>query len=354
MIKLDGSYLEGGGQIVRTALALSTITQKGFEVDKIRLGRPKPGLKMQHMHCIEALQDLCNAKAEGAELGSVYLKYEPGKIEAKTLDIDIGTAGSITLLLQSLLIPCFFAEKIVNLNIIGGTDTKWSMPVDYLKEVLLPQLKKYADINLKLEKRGYYPKGGGKVSLKIKPKYSLETISDAKKIDLVEQGNLMQIKGVSHASENLQMAKVAERQADSAKNILNKFKCPIDIATEYPQTFSSGTGIILWAKFANKQGEIDYVNPVILGADGLGEKGKRAEIVGQEAAQKLAKEIESNAPVDRHLADNLLPFMALNTPSKIKVSEITNHCKTNMYVIEKFLPVKFKIKDNLIECVKLN
>jgi len=229
MIELDGSYGSGGGQIVRTALALSTITQKAFEVTDIRKGRDKPGLKNQHLYCIKALEELCNAKSEGAELGSTYLKYWPGKIKGQTISIDIGTAGSITLLLQSLLIPSIFADSKVRLKITGGTDVIWSPQFDYLNNIVIPQLKRYADIEVSLIKRGYYPKGGGKVDIKIKPKFNLDNKKEAPSINLTEQYNLIQIKGISHASLDLQKGEVAERQARSAKLILNKLNCPIQI-----------------------------------------------------------------------------------------------------------------------------
>ncbi|MBW2981127.1 RNA 3'-terminal phosphate cyclase [Candidatus Woesearchaeota archaeon] len=356
MIKLDGNYGEGGGQIVRTALALSTITQKPFEVDNIRKGRCNAGLKAQHLNCIKALEKLCNAKAEGAKLASEYLKYYPRKIKGQTLEVDIGTAGSISLLLQSLLIPCFFADKNVRLRIIGGTEGKWAMPYDYLKEILVPQLKRFCDkIDVKLVKRGYYPKGGGIVDIKIIPKYKLadfsnfdefyKKVKEENKIELIEQGNLMQIKGVSHASLGLQNAKVAERQANSAKNILNKYKCPIDIRAEYADTLSPGTGVTLWAIFSKDKDDINEKNPIRLGADALGERGKPAEKVGKEAASNLIKEIESKASVDSHLADQILPFLALTKDSRIKVSEITNHCRTNIYVIEQFLGKLFEIDE---------
>src|SRR3989344_1907039 len=206
MIKIDGSYLEGGGQIVRTALALSSITQKAFEIYDIRKGRPTPGLKNQHLYCVKALEELCGAVAEGDELGSTELKYYPKKIVAKNLDIDIETAGSITLLLQSLLLPSMFASKPITISVTGGTDVKWSMPFDYFNSILLPQLQRFAKVEAKLLKRGYYPKGSGKVEIKISPKFKLNDFSvfeefhnhlkqNAKPYNLIEQHNLIQIKG---------------------------------------------------------------------------------------------------------------------------------------------------------------
>ena len=364
MLKLDGDYLEGGGSIARVALALSTITQRPFEIVDIRKNRPQPGLKSQHLFCIKALEKLCNAKAEGAELGSTYLKYIPGKIEGKAIDIDIQTAGSIPLFLQSVLLPSMFANKSVRLNIIGGTDGKWAAPIDYFKEVFLPQLQKYAGIECRLIKRGYYPKGNGKVELKIKPKYKISDFENfdkfhshlkenAPKISLVERGYLMQIKGISHASSGLEDANVAERQAKAAEMSLKNYNCPVNIRIEYNKTLSTGSGITLWAIFSKNKDEIDIVNPIILGADALGEKGKKAEIVGADAANNLIKEIESKAPADKHLADQILKFMALASKSKIKTSMLTGHANTNIYAIEKFLGKTFEIneKENIISTI---
>ncbi len=356
MIQLDGSYLEGGGSIARVALALSTLTQQPFEINNIRKNRPQPGLKNQHLFCIKALEKLCNAKSEGAALGSTGLKYWPGKINGKTIDIDIETAGSITLFLQSVLLPSMFADKAVKFNIVGGTDVAWSPPYDYLANVFLPQIRKYANVECKLIKRGYYPKGSGKVQLAIKPIYKISDFSsfsefhdnlknNAGKINLAEQGYLIQIKGISHASTDLQNAQVAERQAKSAEMILNKYNCPIKIDLNYNETLSTGSGIALWAIFSKDQNEIDASNPIRLGADALGERGKKAEIVGEEAAKKLSAEIESKAPVDMHLADQLLQFLAL-TGGKIKTSKITAHTKTNVYTIEKFLGKTFEIGEH--------
>ena len=358
MIRINGAYLEGGGQIVRTALALSTITQKPFEVYDIRKGRKDSGLKNQHLYCVKSLQELCNANVEGAELGSFYIKYYPKRLVAKNLNIDIETAGSITLLLQALLLPSMFVSKPITITIAGGTDTKWSMPFDYFNNVLLPQLQRFAKIEAKLLKRGYYPKGNGRVEIKINPMLKLNEFSsfdefqnhlkqNINKINIVEQHFLIQIKGISHASMDLQNAKVAERQAESAENVLKqKYNAPISITTQYQDTLSTGSGITLWAIFSKNREDIDENNPIRVGADSLGEQGKRADIVGEESAKNLIKEIESKAPVDSHLADQILPFMALIGNSKIKVSEITNHCRTNIYTIHQFMGEIFKVDEN--------
>lgn len=344
MIKIDGSYLEGGGQILRTALALSAITKKPFEIDNIRKGRCDSGLKNQHLYCIRALEQLCNAKAEGAEAGSERVIFVPGEIKPKTLDINIETAGSITLLLQSLLLPCFFANGRSKLNIVGGTDVSWSMPVDYFREILLPHIRKYADINFFMARRGYYPKGNGRVEIGIRPAFNFDDKEQADDLDMTEQGRLMQIKGISHASYDLQKAEVAERQSSSAESALKKLNCAVDIQNEYCKTVSTGSGITLWGIFSKDGESIDNANPIRIGADSLGEREKRAEEVGKEAADRLINEISYKAPVDEYLADNLIPYIALfGRNSKFRAAKISNHCLTNIYVVEKFLDVKFEI-----------
>jgi RNA 3'-phosphate cyclase len=355
MIRIDGSSGEGGGQIIRTALALSTLTGKPFEITEIRKNRPKPGLKAQHLFCVRSLKELCHAVVIGDELGSERLVYEPHEIEFKNMSIDIGTAGSITLLLQALLPALIFSDKKISLKITGGTDTMHSMPADYFMSVFLPQLKKYADIDAELISRGYYPSGGGQLNLKISPRYNMTMFPDLfkenNKIDLTEQGTLVLIKGISHASKDLMKAEVSQRQEISARFNLSKLGAPVRIESEYTETSSTGSGITLWAIFA-KGDEINFDNPVILGSDALGEKTKRAEKVGAEAAENLIREINSKTAADFHLADQLLPYMAF-FGGRIKTSEITEHTKTNIAIIEKFLDVKFTVKGDIIESINI-
>ncbi|HME87136.1 MAG TPA: RNA 3'-terminal phosphate cyclase, partial [Candidatus Nanoarchaeia archaeon] len=319
-------------QIVRTALGLAALTKKAFHVTNIRKGRTKPGLKKQHLETINALKTLCNAEVSDYELGSDELTFDPGTFKPQKLSIDIETAGSITLVLQSLLIPSIFSDKKTTLTIKGGTDVPGSMPFDYFRQILLPQLEKYAKIECNLIRRGYAPKGNGMIELGITPK------DKSQQIILPEQEPLLAIKGSIHTSQNLLKRDVGERIRQSAEDALKVLKSPISITTSHSETLSDGCVITLWSVHGTE--ERDMRNPIQLGADMLGEIHMPAEDVGKLAAKNLIAEIKSEAAVDKHCADNLIPYLGL-VGGKIKTSEITKHTLANIYVTEKFLNVVF-------------
>jgi RNA 3'-phosphate cyclase len=330
MIEIDGSYLEGGGQIIRTTIALSAITGKSCKIFNIRSGRKNPGLQAQHLKGIEATAKLCDAELKNARIGSQTIEFVPKKIKGNHFSIDIGTAGSIALVLQTLVLPAIHAEEEVVLEIIGGTDVPWSPNIEYFQEVFCRNVNKMGiEIESEILKYGFYPKGGGKVKVKITP---------CKKLipwNCIERGNVKRYDIRSIVSKSLEKAKVAERQIEGAKKIIPNFDCEY---FEYVDTFSPGSTAHIHAHCDNS----------VIGATIFGEIGKPAEKVGEEAAISLMKQINSNACLDEHMADQILPYIALAGNSKVSVAEITNHCKTNMWVIEKFLPVKFEIKEKII------
>ena len=207
MMEIDGSYGEGGGQIVRTAVALAAVTGTSIRVSKIRQGRPKPGLAPQHAQAILALAGICNAKTAGIEPGSSEITFEPGMIKGGSYRVDIGTAGSITLLVQCLLPAMIRADGPITLKVTGGTDVRWSPTMDYFKRVFLPALCEFgAQVKVDSMRRGYYPRGGGSVILTVNPGNLKPAHLKPKEAGIVE--------GVSHCS-NLP-EHVARRQADSA------------------------------------------------------------------------------------------------------------------------------------------
>lgn len=354
MITIDGSHLEGGGALVRTALALSTLTGKEFEITNIRSGRPDPGLKAQHLTAINLLKQMSNAETNEISLGTTNLQFKPGKIKRGIYECDIGTAGSISLLLQAVTLPCLFAPGKVTIKVKGGTSGKWQASVDYLQNILLPQLHRFVEkIELKILKHGYFPIGGGEVHLEITPRFgnNLSLLDElpfkAAAINLTKQGEIEQIRGVINLSSELEDKMVAMRIESSAKNILSPHGVPMNIRTEYVTSHSVGGEVLLWAIFSQNN-IVDFDNPVILAGDALIEKNKKSEDIGKEAAEKLQKEIGSRATVDHYLADQLIPYMALLPGSKILPSEISLHTKTNIYVAELFLPVGYIIKDKKI------
>ncbi len=336
MIEIDGSYGEAGGQILRTVVALSAITGKPVKIFNIRAKRCNPGLQVQHLESIRAVAQLCNAKTKGAELGSTQIEFHPEKISAKRIEIRISTAGSVALSLQGLMFAALHAPQPVEIDIKGGAVAgKWAAPVNYTKYVLLPVLEKMnCHAELQIKKYGYYPKGGAEVFVKIFP-------SDLKPLRLEEKGALLSIKGISHASSALASKKVAERVAEAAgKTIFEKLKVRPNIEIKYADAACPGCGIELFANYEN----------TVLGSDGLGELKKSAEQVGEEAAKKLIGYCNSDACLDVHMADQILPYLALaKGESKVSLAEITNHCLTNIWVIEKFLPVRFSVQGNLGE-----
>ncbi len=341
IIKIDGGYLEGGGQILRTACALSAITQKPCHIFNIRQSRPKPGLMPQHLLGIQALAHLCDGKLDGDFFGSKEIKFYPQKIRPQNLNVKIGTAASVTLILQTLIPAALCAEgnKSVKITLDGGAfDTFFSPTFDYFQYVFLKILEKIgAKIEINILQRGYYPEGKAKLEITISPLCSAE--QRAEQINFLERGELRKILVISGASEFLKNKKVAERQIMGVKEILGKLKLPFEEKIEYYPTQCPGSQICLIAEFAD----------TIIGTDNLGKLGKRAEDVGKEAALDLLKEQKSRACLDKHMADQILPYLALlGKKNSAEVSEITNHCKTNILVIEKFLPGKFQIKNNLI------
>lgn len=347
MITLDGAYGEGGGALVRVALALSTLTNQPFEVKNIRAGRAEPGLKAQHFTAIEALKKISAAKSSDVQVGSTEFWFEPGIIKAGRYDIDIGTAGSISLLLQALLLPCMFARGKVALKITGGTCGKWQASVDYFQNVLLPVLQPLVKkINLKILRRGYYPKGAGEIILEVSPKYSLTQLHQIKPLIIDRRGTVEQVRGIINVSADLADKQVAERICKAAENKLRSLNVPITIRIEYANSQSTGGELLLYAVCRNQNMLMH------LGGSSLVEKSKSSEQIGQAAAAMLLQELSLEVAVDHYLADQLIPIMAIVPDSKIKAI-VSDHTLTNIYVVEKFLPIEF-VREGLFITSKFN
>jgi len=332
MLEIDGSYHEGGGQILRTAAALSVVTKKPIHVFNIRKNRSEPGLKTQHLEGIKALADSCGAKLDGAKIGSTEIRFEPGDLFKKEIDIKIPTAGSIGLLFQTLKIPFLHSKHPVTVNVDGGaTFNKWAPPVPYTQHVLLPILEKMGcKIDIEIDKHGFYPVGGAKVKMKFEP------CKKIKPLMLEDFGSVKKISGLSVASTHLGKARVAERQAESALKLIEQAGYKTEITSHTIDTKSPGSGIILW---------VTTTKGAIFGSDILGERGSPAEYIGNEVAKELLKNIETESTTDEHLCDQILPFMALaDGESIITTPKITAHSETNIWVIKKFLNASFSVE----------
>lgn len=343
-IVIDGSIGEGGGQIVRTSLFFSTLLGVGIEIKNIRAKRSPSGLKKQHLGVIKALKYITNANVEGAYEGSNHLIFEPKTLKSGAYRINLETAASIPLFLQTVLPLAFFIPKRFLIAVKGGTDVENSPTIDWVQNVFLPYLEPLAKrVSLRVIRRGFYPEGGGFVSLQVESKlsYPLYGIKEIKtfigqniNLHRLERGRISKIWGISVAHKFLQERKVAERQRLGAIEYLKKaWNRKASIYNFYVDADSIGTSITLW--LTDTKGNL-------LGSDSLGKKGKLAEIVGEEAAQKLVEDWESGATVDRHLADHLIPLLALGGGA-IKVPQITDHLTTNIEVAKYFVGDVFEI-----------
>ncbi len=334
MITIDGSRGEGGGQVLRTSTALSVILGQPCKIINIRSNRSSPGLREQHLQGLNALAKLCNGSVKNAFVGSKEIEFYPGNKFENEIGINIGTAGSVTLVLQSLMVASLAAKKSLSITINGGaTNTKWSPPIDYTQNVFLPLLEKMGfSAELKIKTRGFYPKGGAEITCKLDPPNKL------KNLELTAHGDVKCVKGISVCA-NLPVD-AAERKKNSAEKILNDAGYETNIKTEISKPHSTGSALILWAECENS----------IIGSDSLGELGKPAENVGKEAAENMVKLLADGFSLDPHAADQIIPYIALTEgKSSITVPETTLHTMTNMDVCEKFLGVKFYSEKNKIE-----
>jgi len=325
-IEIDGSYGEGGGQILRTALALSAILRKPFTIQNIRSKRKNPGLQAQHLEAVKALARITEAQTEGVQFGSQRITFIPQKILPGDYQFEVRTAGSITLLLQAIFLPLCLAHGNSRLILVGGTHVPWSPPFHYLTDVLIPTLGQMGiSVNATIEQWGFYPKGGGEIYLKINP------VNELKPISLIHRGLLKKIIGVSAIARLPKH--VAERQKEQAfQRIQKKLKIDAEIHTLYDVP-SNGPGSFLFL--------LAEYEKILAGFSSLGSRGKPAEKVADEAIDSLIDYMESDGCLDSHLADQLVPFLALaRGKSCFTTTQITEHLLTNLWVIQHFLEVE--------------
>ena len=328
MIEIDASFGEGGGQILRSALALSVITGHAMRLSHIRANRPQPGLRPQHLKAIEAAALISDAKVEGATPGSQNLSFEPMCLMSGKYAFDIGTAGSVSLLLQTVYLPLNFADGPSHLTLSGGTHVPWSPCFHYLQWQWLPYLNAAGyHLACTLERVGFYPPGGGLLQANIVPSRHFSPLR------LSERGRLLRIRGLSGVGR-LDRS-IAERQRKQADARLHELGVPVEIEVTEVTSASPGTFIVLQAEFEGGR----------CCAFALGARHKRAEKVADEAVDELRADIHSGGAIDAWLADQLLlPLAFVPEKSELSVCSISPHLRTNAELLSHFLPVHVEIE----------
>ncbi len=346
MIVIDGSYGEGGGQVLRTSLALAVLTGQTLQIERIRAGRPKPGLAAQHLTAVRAAAAVCDATVSGDEIGSERLHFQPGgppHAGEYTFDVaqirGAGSAGAVSLVLQTVLLPLAVAPGPSQLTLDGGTHVPWSPPFIYLTEVYLPTLARLGvRATLELKQWGFYPAGGGRLTAQISG-----GVSSIQPLTLTQRGPLKRVWGTA-AVANLP-SHIPQRMANRARNFLDRAGLKADLEAQRVRATGPGAGIFVL---------MEHEHGVRAGFTAYGRKGLPAERVAEAACDDLLRYYRKNAPVDMHLADQLiLPCALANGTSRFTTCRVTEHLRTNMWVVEQFGQARLDVTDTTITVIPL-
>ena len=318
MLTLDGAG--GGGQILRTALSLATVTDTSVRIENIRGSRPDPGLKPQHLTAVDLVAELCDAEVDGAELEAESLTFQPGEARRTSLQAAVGTAGSLTLLFDTVLPIAATYDEPFELTATGGTNVKWAPTIEYQQLVKEPLIATWGvDATIALSKTGFYPVGGGEATLRTTP-------SSLSPIELETRGELEDVEIYSKASEDLTDPEVADRQASHAKDELEAAGFPATVQrVDYVSTASTGSSLLLRGVYEQS----------VVGFDALGERGRTSETVAEGAVQQFTAFHDTDGAVDVHMADQLMPFLALAS-GRVQIPAVSAHVESNLDVIGAF------------------
>lgn len=321
MLTVDGSFGEGGGQILRTSLALSLVAKAELRITNIRARRQKPGLMRQHLAAVRAAAAIGRAEVKGAEIGSKELVFRPSAIEPGDYTFNVGSAGSATLVLQTILPALLRASGPCRLTLEGGTHNPMAPPFDFLEKAFLPLLRAMgAHVTARLDARGFYPAGGGRFFVEMAPAPELH------RIDLLERGAILNRRAVATVC-NLP-TQIALRELEAAQRVLGwESECFRPDAIR-----GHGPGNVLTIEVQS-----EHVTEVF---SGFGERGVRAETVGERAAKEAKAYLDAGAPVGEHLADQLLLPMALAGGGSFKTFALSSHTTTHIELLEKLLGAK--------------
>ncbi|MCB9865400.1 MAG: RNA 3'-terminal phosphate cyclase [Phycisphaerales bacterium] len=321
MINIDGSFGEGGGQIVRSALALSMVTGQPFTIEKIRARRSKPGLMRQHLTAVQAAAEVCGAEVSGDAIGSTALTFTPGTVRGGEYAFSIGTAGSTTLVLQTVLLPLVLAPEPSHVVLEGGTHNPFAPPFEFLARAYLPLLRRMgADVRAQLLQPGFYPAGGGRIEVDIAPVAGLAAI------DLLERGAAV-ARTAQACVANLARS-IAEREI---RVIRRQLAWPAEHGEIEEITGAHGPGNVVTITV-----EHEHVTEVFTG---FGERQRAAEAVADAAARECRAYLKATAPVGEHLTDQLMLPLALAGGGSFRSTGLTPHAHTHIELIRKFLDV---------------
>lgn len=318
MLTIDGA--EGGGQLLRSTLALAAVTGTPVTVENVRGSRPEPGLRPQHLAVVETMADVCDADVAGAERGAETVTFEPGPIRPGDYAVDIGTAGSVCLLFDALLPVAARLEAPLSLVATGGTEVKWAPPLSTYRAAKLPLCRQLGlRAHAERERTGYYPTGGGRATLSLAP-------STIEPLDLTDRGDLVGATVVSRASMDLADSDVAARQASAACEGLEAADVPLlERRVVETDTHSTGSAVTVALEFEDSRA----------GFDALGEPGKPAEDVAGEAVDEAVDFLEGSAAVDRYLGDQLLVLLGI-VGGRVRVPAVTDHVETSLGLLGEF------------------
>lgn len=329
-LEIDGSEGEGGGQLLRTAVALSAITGTAIRVANIRARRAKPGLAPQHATAVRAVAGLCGAEVRGLEPRSREIDFVPGPLRPGAFEFDVGTAGAVTLVLQALLPALLLAPGPVSVLLRGGTEVRAAPPLDYFSRVLLRLLRAMgAKVALEERRRGYFPRGGGEVRVVTHP-------ARLKALRAAAPGALQALRGIAHVAHL--PAHIPERMREAALARVRAFgKAQIETRVlGDAQALGQGGAVVLWAE----------LEAGVLGAARVAQPGVPAELLGEEAGAELAADLAAGVTLDVHAADQALLYLALaQGPSVFTARQWSSHAATTARLIGHFLPVRFSVAE---------
>ena len=328
-LDVDGSFGEGGGQTIRIATSFAVILNKAIRVKNVRAGRRIPGLRPQHAATLKILAEICGGTLEGGTVGSTEFTFVPGRVEKESMTVDTGTAASVTLALQAIVPAISLSGASLDLDLIGGTDVPWSPTCDYFSQVLAPSLRMLGIVfDLKVLRRGYYPSGGGRISVHIDP---CDTI---RAVDLGTRSEDPPISITSRAA--MLPNRVPEQLLSSAVSQLERNGLyPQKKSVSIEESSSPGCSVL-----AGAVGESCF-----MGVDGIGVRGKPAVAIGSEVGFRFAKTYSSGACVDPHLADMLSPLLFLaDGPSRLLTSESSSHLMTSLHVVRQFVAAEYSVE----------